>query len=62
MGQREGLSKGDITKINEMYKCPEKTASVTGSMAKPGNGGDNENKENSNSLANAASNILGWIF
>ncbi|XP_057667230.1 zinc metalloproteinase nas-13-like [Diorhabda carinulata] len=25
MGQRNGFSKGDITKINAMYNCPEKT-------------------------------------
>lgn len=31
MGQRDGFSKGDITKINAMYGCPEKTAQVTGS-------------------------------
>lgn len=29
MGQRDGFSKGDITKINTMYKCPEKTGTVT---------------------------------
>lgn len=29
MGQRDGFSKGDITKINAMYNCPDKTGTVT---------------------------------
>ncbi|XP_050498464.1 zinc metalloproteinase nas-13-like [Diabrotica virgifera virgifera] len=28
MGQRKGLSKIDITKVNLMYNCPEKTATI----------------------------------
>lgn len=73
MGQRDGFSKGDITKINEMYKCPEKTQSITGAN-KPGyevtevtNVPDNENvnennESNATNLLSAASNFLSALF
>lgn len=55
MGQRDGFSKGDITKINAMYNCPEKTSSVTK--------GDQSNastpsKEGSNPFLAAAGSLL----
>ncbi|XP_066246564.1 hatching enzyme 1.2-like [Euwallacea similis] len=61
MGQRDGFSKGDLTKINEMYKCPEKTAEIisTGFLTVTPSGG---NKENSNPLVEAAKDILGMLF
>ncbi|KAG5874821.1 hypothetical protein JTB14_030209 [Gonioctena quinquepunctata] len=51
MGQRDGFSKGDITKINAMYNCPEKTAEVT-------KGHNNSNKENNNNSGKDESNPL----
>lgn len=66
MGQREGFSKGDLTKINQMYNCPDKTAEITGSKPATGSGAapsqPNENKENTNPLVNVAQGILGWLF
>lgn len=55
MGQREGFSKGDITKINNMYGCPERTPGSKEpwsgpSQSQQGNGG------------NLASNILGGLL
>ncbi|XP_066144375.1 hatching enzyme 1.2-like [Euwallacea fornicatus] len=61
MGQRDGFSKGDLTKINKMYKCPEKTAEIiaNGSFTATPSGG---NKENSNPLVEATKDILGLLF
>ncbi|CAG9772163.1 unnamed protein product [Ceutorhynchus assimilis] len=65
MGQREGFSKGDLTKINKMYNCPEKTDEVTGNNNNipDSNNNASENKENnSNPLVEAAQGFLGWLF
>lgn len=65
MGQRDGFSKGDITKLNAMYNCPEKTSEVT-NQNKPPNGDVNTNPPNEttdgNPLVDAANGILGWFF
>ncbi|KAF7287628.1 hypothetical protein GWI33_005980 [Rhynchophorus ferrugineus] len=72
MGQREGFSRGDITKLNKMYNCPEKTTAVTGSNNGNTNSNSNaesnktdnknENKENSNPLVNIAQGIIHALF
>nr|XP_023016554.1 zinc metalloproteinase nas-13-like isoform X1 [Leptinotarsa decemlineata] len=57
MGQRDGFSKGDITKINAMYNCPEKTAQVT--VNRPSANVENNNsKEETNPLLQAANGLL----
>ncbi|CAH1118579.1 unnamed protein product [Phaedon cochleariae] len=62
MGQRDGFSKGDITKINAMYNCPEKTAAVTngGATGTGGEGGkpSGEKDGSSNPFMQAASHLL----
>ncbi|XP_060533365.1 hatching enzyme 1.2-like [Cylas formicarius] len=61
MGQREGFSRGDLAKINQMYKCPEKTDQVTGNVSGNAQTGGNKN-EPSNPLLEAAGNFLTWLF
>lgn len=62
MGQRKGFSKGDLTKINQMYNCPEKTLEVTNSTTTSPQKGQGTTSENSNPLVNVAQGILGLIF
>ncbi|XP_030764101.1 zinc metalloproteinase nas-13-like isoform X2 [Sitophilus oryzae] len=68
MGQREGFSKGDITKLNQMYKCPDKTASITGNSQSTNSGTESheisqvENKDSSNPLVNLAQGIIQALF
>ncbi|KAL1501328.1 hypothetical protein ABEB36_006670 [Hypothenemus hampei] len=62
MGQREGFSKGDLTKINEMYKCPNKTSEVIGVEENLVIASENKENSHSSSLITAAQSILGWLF
>ncbi|CAH0548967.1 unnamed protein product [Brassicogethes aeneus] len=55
MGQRDGFSRGDITKINNMYGCPEKTPGYKEpNLTGPPNGETGGN--------NIAENIIGGIL
>lgn len=61
IGQRDGFSKGDITKINAMYKCPEKTLAIVNRTGTVPNATTNTNKEkesSSNPLLNAAAELF----
>ncbi|KAJ8972151.1 hypothetical protein NQ314_000377 [Rhamnusium bicolor] len=64
MGQRDGFSRGDITKINNMYNCPEMTLTVIGNgtttanITTSGSGSENNEKETSNPLVDAAVGLL----
>ncbi|KAJ8956335.1 hypothetical protein NQ318_015073 [Aromia moschata] len=66
MGQRDGFSKGDITKINAMYKCPEKTLEVTkGNVTESETQVANASTEKetpSNPLVDAATGLLSFFF
>ncbi|KAJ8982217.1 hypothetical protein NQ317_013519 [Molorchus minor] len=46
IGQRDGFSRGDITKINAMYNCPEKTLDVTKGNSSEPLPAENTDKEN----------------
>lgn len=67
IGQRDGFSRGDITKINAMYKCPEKTLAIVNRTGTIPNGttstnsstSTNKEKEpSSNPLLNAAAELF----
>ncbi|XP_018571917.1 zinc metalloproteinase nas-1 [Anoplophora glabripennis] len=61
IGQRDGFSRGDITKINAMYNCPEKTLEIvnrTGTIPNGTNTNTNKEKESSNPLLNAAAELF----
>ncbi|KAJ8916685.1 hypothetical protein NQ315_000330 [Exocentrus adspersus] len=60
IGQRDGFSRGDITKINAMYNCPEKTLEIvnrTGTITNATNAHENES-EQSNPLLSAAAGLF----
>lgn len=53
MGQRDGFSKGDLTKINNMYGCPNKT---------PGNNNNNNNNKVENNNKDHNNNAIGGLL